>query len=553
MTPANVSTGINFAQDIALDKIPSCVHLKNAAVKFLSELEIQPDGYTFSRKHAAKALAFIQHLKHTKGHTAGNQFYLEPWQAFIIINLFGWVDQDGLRRFTKAYIAVPRKNGKSTLAAAVMLYFLCADGEPAAECYTAATKMEQAKIIWEEAYRMAQDSPIISDEIKYANSDRIKYLKYERSELKPLVSEDKTLDGLNPHAVALDEYHAHRNDNLFNVLLTGMGARRQPMMFTVTTAGFDRNSPALKYQRYCEKVLNGQVEDPNTFAAIWTIDQADDWADPSVWQKANPNWGVSVFPKKLHQDFREAQEMAHKEVEFKTKYLNIWTDSAVTWIPDAKWMAGAEPLPTDEELSQYPCYGGLDLGSTSDFNAFVRVWQGPEKIYVKPMFWLPEETIENRRDATGTQIRQWVQDGIIIPTPGNVTDYRYIVKHIMETINSAPIQSIAFDRWNATQPVAELMDSGVKMAPFGQGYGSMSAPTKEVERMAKKGAIIHGGNAVLRWMMGNVLLTKDPANNVKVDKAKSGDKVDGVVAMVMAIGEMMDAQLQDKEADFVVF
>jgi phage terminase large subunit-like protein len=366
MNPANVSTGINYARDIVAGNTPACEQIKKACHNFLKELDTAPEGYQFSRQHAAKALAFIQHLKHTKGHTAGEQFYLLPWQAWIIINLFGWIDVEGLRRFSKAYIAVPRKNGKSTLAAAIMLYFLIADGEAAAECYTVATKMEQAKIIWEEAYRMAQDSPVIGDELKYANSDRIKYLKFERSELKPLVSEDKTLDGLNPHAVALDEYHAHRNDNSFNVLLTGMGARKQPMMFTVTIAGFGQNSPALKYQRYCEKVIFGQVHDPNTFAAIWTIDQADQWTDPSVWQKANPNWGISVNPKKLHQDFREAQEMAHKEVEFKTKYLNIWTDSAVTWIQDAKWMLGNKPLPAAHELAKMPCYAGLDLGSTSD-------------------------------------------------------------------------------------------------------------------------------------------------------------------------------------------
>lgn len=552
MKPANVSTAIQYARDIVADVIPACEQMRNAAAKFLRELEQAPEGYTFSRQHAAQALGFIQHLTHTKGHIAGQQFYLEPWQAFIVVNIFGWVDSDRMRRFSKVYLAVPRKNGKSTLAAAIMLYLLIADNEPAAECYTAATKMDQAKIIFDEAYRMAQDSPVIGSELKYANSDRVKYIKYNRNELRPLVSEDKTLDGLNPHAVAIDEYHAHRNDNLFNVLLTGMGARRQPLMFTVTTAGFDRNSPANKYQGYCEKVLNGSVEDPNTFAAIYTIDPGDDWMNPANWQKANPNWGVSVFPKKLHQDFREACEMAHKEVEFKTKYLNIWTDTAITWIPDTVWMQGARIF-DKSDTDGAKCYGGLDLASTGDFTSFVRIWDTGENIYVKPTFWLPEDTIQNRKDAAGAQIREWVRDGWIIPTPGNVTDYKYIVKKILELNQEHPIEAIGYDRWNASQPVAELLDAGMKMQPFGQGYGSMSAPTKEVERMAKKSGLIHGGHPVLRWQMGNVMLTKDPAGNVKVDKAKSGDKVDGVVAMVMAIGELMDARMTEKPAEFWAF
>ena len=307
-----------------------------------------------------------------------------------------------------------------------------------------------------------------------------------------------------------------------------------------------------KYQRYCEKVLRGTIDDPNTFALIYTLDEGDDWMDESNWIKANPNWGVSVQPKKLRQDFREAKEMAHKEVEFKTKYLNIWTDTAVTWIPDRVWMHGGQPF-TMADLAGMQCYAGLDLASTGDFTAFVRAFTDGDRMFILPTFFLPEDAISKRTDGTGDAIRQWVRDGYIIATPGAATDYRYLVDYIKDAHAQHPIKQIAYDRWNATQPVAMLKESGLNMEPFGQGYAMMSAPTKEVERLANSAAIMHAGNPVLRWQMGNVMLTKDPAGNIKVDKAKSGDKVDGVVAMVMAMGCVLNAGLTDKPAEFFVF
>jgi len=553
---ATLTDADNYAADILSGKIPACELVRLAADRYIRERADPPPGYRFDEKRAKVVIKFIQLLRHTKGSEAGKPFFIEPWQAFALANIFGFIDEHGNRRYSKALITVPRKNGKSTFAAGISLDLLMVDGESAADIYTAATKLDQARIVFDEAFRMAQDLSRdladVSRELRFANSQNLKYIRYGRSELRPLVAQDKTLDGLNPHGVVLDEYHAHRNDDLFNVLLTGMGARKQPLMLAVTTAGFNRNSPALKYQRYCEKVLRGTIDDPNTFALIYTLDEGDDWMDESNWIKANPNWGVSVQPKKLRQDFREAKEMAHKEVEFKTKYLNIWTDTAVTWIPDRVWMHGGQPF-TMADLAGMQCYAGLDLASTGDFTAFVRAFTDGDRMFILPTFFLPEDAISKRTDGTGDAIRQWVRDGYIIATPGAATDYRYLVDYIKEQHGVHPIEQIAYDRWNATQPVAMLKESGLNMEPFGQGYAMMSAPTKEVERLANSAAIMHGGNPVLRWQMGNVMLTKDPAGNIKVDKSKSGDKVDGVVAMVMAMGCVLNAGLTDKPAEFFVF
>jgi phage terminase large subunit-like protein len=548
--PATPETAIEYARDITTGKRSACELVRLACQRFIDELSDPPTGYTYDERKALRVLRFVQLMKHTKGPMAGQPFHLEPWQAFLICNVFGWIDAEGLRRFTKVLLTVPRKNGKSTVAAAIANYMLIADGEASADVYTAATKLDQARIIFDEAYRMAEDSPF-SDHLKYANSQNLKYLRYERSELRPLASQDKTLDGLNPHAVFIDEYHAHRNDDLFNVLLTGMGARTQPLMFTVTTAGFDKNSPALKYQGYCEKVTRGLIEDPNTFALIYTIDDGDDWTAETTWRKANPNYGVSILPKKFKQDLREALEIGHKEVEFKTKYLNIWTDTAAAWIPDRVWMEGDRARPfTEADLTGAKCYAGLDLAATGDFTCFARVFDKDGQLYLLPTFFLPEETIAKRTDQTGDAIRDWVRRGLIEVMPGRTADYRFLTKYIQDAHARHPIECIAFDRFNSSQPVAELTEAGMEMVPFGQGYVMMNAPTRELERLALNGNLRHGANPVMRWQVGNVVLTKDPAGNVKMDKSRSADKIDGPVAAAMAVGLWMDNMMTSGPAEF---
>ena len=529
-----------YIDDITAGKIIVCEHVANAVNRYLSD---RANGWGFSENYAQHAIDFIEQLEHSTGDYAGKPFKLEGWQAFIVWNLFGFLNPDGSRRFTRAYVEVPRKNGKSTFSSAVMLYGLIADGESAAQIYSAATKLEQAMMVFGESVRVCQNVGWLRDELSVNNSTNNRRIVYGQSIYRPLEWSPDKQDGLNTHFAVIDEYHAHPNDGLYNVLRNSMGARRQPLLFTITTAGFNRESPCYKHRNYCASVLSGAIKDDALFSVIYTLDEGDDWTDSKNWAKANPNWGVSVYPRQLEQALTEAKEFVHKEVEFKTKLLNVWTDTALTWINDSTWMECAEAGEVDGI-----CYGGLDLASTGDFCAFSLYF--PEYSAIRTWYFLPSEAAYRRKDAAGASIRQWIADGQIIATDGNVTDYSYIKAKIIELAQQYDIKDIAFDRFNASQLVIDLQNEGITMFPFGQGFISMSSPTKELERLVKDSQLKHDGNPVTRWMMGNILLKSDPAGNIKIDKAKSGDKVDGPVSIVMALGTAMQDAAKEKESDF---
>ena len=536
-----MNTAEKYIDDVLTGRVLVCEHVKNAVNRYVNDRE---SGWVFSENYAQHAIDFIGQLEHTTGDYAGKPFALEGWQAFIVWNLFGFLNPDGSRRFTRSYIEVPRKNGKSTFSSAVMLYGLIADDESAAQVYSAATKLDQAMMVFSESVRVCQNLPWLSEALTVNNSVNNRRILYGQSVYKPLEWNPGKQDGLNAHFACIDEYHAHPNDELYNVLRNSMGARRQPMLFTITTAGFNRESPCYKHRNYCTSVLNGNIKDDALFSVIYTLDDGDDWADPINWQKANPNLGISVYPRQLEQALTEAKEFVHKEVEFKTKLLNVWTDTAITWINDSVWMDCAE----NENLQGAMCYGGLDLASTGDFCAFSLYF--PQTSSIRTWYWLPIESAYKRKDAAGASIRQWASDGFIELTEGNVTDYAFIKAKICELSTIYDIKDIAFDRFNASQLVIELQNEGLQMYPFGQGFVSMSAPTKELERLTKDSRLKHDGNPVTRWMMGNVLLQTDPAGNIKINKAKSGDKVDGPVSIVMALGTAMQDAAKVQESDF---
>ena len=529
-----------YIDDVTAGKIIVCEHVANAVNRYLSD---RANGWGFSENYAQHAIDFIEQLEHSTGDYAGKPFKLEGWQAFIVWNLFGFLNPDGSRRFTRAYVEVPRKNGKSTFSSAVMLYGLIADGESAAQIYSAATKLEQAMMVFGESVRVCQNVGWLRDELSVNNSTNNRRIVYGQSIYRPLEWSPDKQDGLNTHFAVIDEYHAHPNDGLYNVLRNSMGARRQPLLFTITTAGFNRESPCYKHRNYCASVLIGAIKDDALFSVIYTLDEGDDWTDSKNWAKANPNWGVSVYPRQLEQALTEAKEFVHKEVEFKTKLLNVWTDTALTWITDSVWMDCTEAGEVDGI-----CYGGLDLASTGDFCAFSLYF--PEYSAIRTWYFLPSEAAYRRKDAAGASIRQWIADGQIIATDGNVTDYSYIKAKIIELAQQYDIKDIAFDRFNASQLVIDLQNEGITMFPFGQGFISMSSPTKELERLVKDAQLKHDGNPVTRWMMGNIMLRTDPAGNIKIDKAKSGDKVDGPVSIVMALGTAMQDAAKEKESDF---
>jgi phage terminase large subunit-like protein len=531
----------DYIDQIKSGKVQACAHVINAVNRYEQD---RASGWKFSEQLAEHAVEFIENLEHTTGDYAGRPFKLEPWQAFIVWNLFGFLNSDGSRRYTRAYVEVPRKNGKSTFSSAVMLYGLIADDEPAAQVYSAATKLDQAMMVFGESVRVCQNLPWLNEALTVNNSVNNRRILYGQSIYKPLEWNPGKQDGLNAHFCCIDEYHAHPNDELYNVIRNSMGARRQPLLFTITTAGFNREAPCYKHRQYCANVLSGAIQDDALFSVIYSLDEGDDWTDPKVWAKANPNWGVSVYPRQLEQALTEAKEFVHKEVEFKTKLLNVWTDTAQTWISDNLW----KQCDGDDDLDGELCYGGLDLASTGDFCAFTLFF--PQVTAIRTWYWLPSETAYKRKDAAGVSIRQWASDGFIELTDGNVTDYAYIKARIIQLAQQYDIKDIAFDRFNASQLVIELQNEGLQMYPFGQGFVSMSAPTKEMERLVKDGLLRHAGNPVTRWMMGNILLTQDPAGNIKINKAKSGDKVDGPVSIVMAIGTAMQDAAKEKNTDF---
>ena len=536
-----------YAEQVLAGAIPACEWVRLACQRFVDDRAA--GVWKFDRDLADHAVEFIQALTHTTGEAAGKQFVLEPWQAFIVANIFGFVGEDGSRRFSRAYIEVPRKNGKSTFSSAVMLYGLLADGEAGAQVYSAATKLDQAMMVFGESVRMVKSQDWLNDECVVNNSINNRRIVYGENLYKPLEWNPGKQDGLNTHFAVIDEYHAHPNDELYNVIFNSMGARRQPLLFTITTAGFNRESPCFKHRQYCTQVLQGGIQDDALFTVIYSLDTGDDWTDPAVWAKANPNWGVSVYPKKLEQAITEAKELAHKEVEFKTKLLNVWTDTAQTWIQDAVYMSHGQGEPFDlDDLRGAECFGGLDLAQTGDFCAFSLYF--PETGNVITRYYLPEDAVKKRTDGAGTSIRQWVRDGLIMQTDGNVTDYSFIKADVLSLAERFAIREIAFDRYNSSQLIIELQNEGLTMYPFGQGFASMAAPTKEFERLIRTGNLRHGGNPVTRWMMSNILLKRDPADNVKIDKAKSGDKVDGPVSIVMALGTYMQDAAKNQNSDF---
>jgi len=555
------SVGHNYALDVITGKTPAAKYVIKACQRYLTDLDTAEErGLEFKPKTAQAYITFFQRaIRHTVGEWDGKPFDPLPWQQFILWNLYGWFREDGTRRFNYAYITVARKNGKTTLMAGCALAALFFDQEKAAEVYFAATKKDQAKIGFDEAQRMVSISPPLRKHLRAGKHDikaptlsaRCTYLSSERD----------TLDGLNIHFAGIDEYHAHPTDGVANVLRSGMQARRNPLHLTITTAGFNRESPCYEMQKTCKEILDGVKHDDAQFALIYELDEDDDWTDSTTWIKANPSLGVALRPQLLDSQLQQAINLGgSREVEFKTKHLNKWVTASKTWIQDEIWSANER----QEDLTGRICWGGLDLASVSDMTALVMVYPDGEGYHVRGHYFMPSDTIDNVLDREPSHIYRTFLD---LPnfhiTDGNVTDYaaiRRLVSGVMNRpdgqevdgsslMHNYQIEKIAFDRYNSTQIAIDLVDDGVPLTPFGQGFVSMSSPTKQLEVLVRTGKVWHDGDPVLRWALGNVELKMDPAGNIKADKQKSGGKIDPIVAMVMGIGEHMKTP-QELEQNF---
>ncbi|MBP5172784.1 MAG: terminase large subunit [Bacteroidales bacterium] len=516
--------------------------IRLAVERHIADLGRQMEtGLTYDTRAAARAVKFIERLRHTKGQWAGDPLLLEGWQKFIVGSIFGWKRPDGTRRFRRAYIEVARKNGKTTLAAGISLYMLYADGEQRAEVYSVAAVRDQAKICFSDAKQAVIGSDLSKRVKVWSNS-----LTYEptASTYKALSSDAGIHDGYSPSCVIVDEYHAHPNNDMYDVMVSGTGARKQPLMFIITTAGFNKNYPCYAFRQNALNVLRGITEDDSLFVAIFTMDDGDAWDDPKNWIKANPNLGVSVFEDYIAEQVADAKNRPEAVRNVKTKHLNMWVDAETTWILDEKWMLCTGDTPV-EDLDGCTCWGGLDLSNVSDITAFALVFNENDRYQVLTFFWIPEDSLQDKIRNSNASFGAWVDRGFVTVTPGNVTDYDFVERDILRICEKYDVRGIAYDRWNSSQAVIHLQEEGLEMSPFGQGYGSMSAPTKELERLALTQQLEHFGNPVLRWMIASVAISTDPAGNIKPDKSKSSQKIDGVVAVIEAVGQMLTEMADD--------
>ena len=501
----------------------------------------------YDKAKADRAVKFIENLCHTKGKWAGKRFWLLPWQEQLIRDIFGIVKPDGYRQFRTAFVEICKKVGKSELAAAVALYLLYADNEPSAEVYGAAADRQQASIVFDVARQMVEMSPALLKRSKLMTATK-RIVNYGNSGYYQVLSaEVGGKHGFSVSGLVFDEIHTQPNRQLYDVLTKGSSdARQNPLHFIITTAGTDRHSIAYELHTKAVDILEGRRVDPTFYPVVYGLKDDEDWEDEANWYKVNPSLGYTVDIERLRDAYREAKQNPADEVTFKWLRLNMWVSSTVAWIPDAIFMKGNEEIDL-ASLEGRDCYGGLDLSSTGDITALVLMFpprNEDEKYILLPFFWVPEETIPQRVKAASVPYDIWEKQGYLLSTEGNVIHYDFIEKFINDLAEKYHIVEIAVDRWNATQMIQNLEGDGFTMVPFGQGFASMSGPTKDFYRLLMEGKIIHGGHPVLRWMAGNVVVDTDPAGNIKVTKAKSKEKIDGIVAAIMALDRCIRNQTE---------
>jgi phage terminase large subunit-like protein len=528
---------------------------------------------SLDNRAAKRAIDFFHEcLTFTAGEWMGQPFVLEPWQQAIVGNIFGWKRPDGRRRYREVFIFVPRKCGKSELAGGLGNLLTFADGEPGAQVYCAAADREQARLVFNAAKTMVAAEPELASRSRtYTNSIVV---PDTAGVLKVVFAEAYNKHGINAHGIIIDELHAQPNRDLVDVLTTSTGARRQPLIIHITTADYDRESICNEKYDYACKVRDGIIDDPAFLPVIYEATLDDDWTDPNVWAKANPNLGVSVSMEYLERECRRARETPTYENTFKRLHLKMRTQQDVRWLSLEQWDAcggghtgGADPIDEDS-LRGRECFIGLDLSTTTDVTALVMVFPAGKNAHrshyirtadeyfnesnedsrddgavtIIPRFWIPADNAKKREDRDRVPYVTWARQGLIEMTPGNVVDYEVIRQRINELEQQYDIREIAIDPWNATHLSTQLQGDGFEVVTFGQGYKSMTAPTKELEKLVVSGKLRHGGHPVLRWMASNVAVEMDPAGNVKPSQKKSTERIDGIVATIMALGRALVAQ-----------
>ncbi len=499
------------------------------------------DGDGFDEEAAQLAIDFVEEcctLTQGRGLTwqAGQPFILEPWQKAIFANLFGWKRANGTRRYHEAMIYVPRKNGKSEMAAALiclMLFAKALDDEPGAQLFSAAAKRDQTKYVFQPVTRMIKRSKVMS---RCSTVQRNAVVAGDTSYLT-ICSDARTEHGNSTQLAVMDELHAQRTRELYDELKTSTGARLQPLIVSLTTSDYEREGSICNtVHDYAMKVRDGVIEDHAFLPVIYQADITDDWMDPETWAKSNPNLGVTITKEYLTSQCKRAKEEPEFENEFKRLHLNIRTSQAFRWMPMHRWDACDKPL-RPEDLKGCECYGGLDLASVQDMASFVLDFVIEDFHHLLPFYWCPEETAELRERKDRQPYSTWGRQGLLTLTPGGSIDYRYIRKQVNELAELYSIQQVGFDPWNATQISQQLAEEdGIDMVEFRQGTISMNAPMKQMMGLVIDGKIVHGGHKILRWNVNNLAAGSDPSGNVRPDKKASFEKIDGAVSAIMAIG-----------------
>ena len=495
-----------------------------------------------------RVIKFIENLcTHVKGELARQPFILDEWQKNDIIHpLYGTINEFGLRQYRTAYIQIPRKNGKSNLIASLGLYHLFADNEPGAEVIVAAGDRSQAGIIHEIQKQMVLNSPILSKKCKvYRNSI---VLNNDSSFIQAISADADTKHGFNISTCLFDELHTQPNRELWDVLTTATGARRQPLTLAITTAGHDKQSICYELYDYAKKVKDGIIKDESFFPVLYETNEDDDIHDEATWRKVNPGLGTTIKMEYLKQQSEKAKQLVTYENTFRRLHLNQWTSSEEKWVSDDDFMSGCTDF-NPEEYHGWDAWGGLDLAATEDITAFCLIIPDGDGFKVILKAWVTEAAVDRRRGRTGADYDKFVGMGLLTVTKGNSTDYRQLRKDILEMCEDYNVKGIAFDRWNSSTLIPDLVDDGLECYPFGQGFASMSAPVKNLEIVIRANGLDHGGNDLLRWMCSNIQVKKDPAENIKFDKAKSSDKIDGMVALAMAMGQYMIDRAEDNDGD----
>ena len=548
-----ITTAEKYIDDVIERRIPVSEITRLTFLRHRSDIDRQVElGIVFNQRRAERFFAACRFMRHSPDKVRWVEFVPEPWQAAIIYIVFGWEKPDGYRRFNYAYIELPKKNGKTTFAAIVDNYLLFFDGENEAEVYCAATVERQAHICFDKAKLMVEKSPSLAARAKCLTNNVS--VASTGSKMEPLGRDSKAMEGINPSGSTIDEYHVFswKNNEVFENIQSASVNRRQPLHLIITTAGRDKDLPCFEYHNLINDINRGIKKQEDTFGVIYTIDDGDDWRDPSVWPKANPNWGVSVLPDRFEGEFNGALNSRSKEVSFKTKNLNIWCDAPDMWISDDKFM---ESSITDDwagilELKDMECYGGLDLASHIDTNALALFFPGRERSYLRLWYWIPESKAKVAEDDVDYKL--WIQDGFMKSTPGEIVDIDGMTEDIGDILREYNVVGLAYDPWHAHHGVIQNLVKGGytvdRLDPYQQSLRNMSAPTKEMESLIMAGKLEHFRNPVLRWNMRNTVMRRDANDNMAPDKRASKKKIDGVVASLMAIGEYLTLQASDDMA-----